>query len=122
MAVDVFQTFPERLPTPGLPEHVAGGWGRDVSSRVSTYTDRSVPNGSVELSAAIGSTPIVTGPHTSPVVTTLAPDTHVVGIRFRPGAASAVLGVPAAELLDLRVGLDDLWGASAAVLAERLAE
>lgn len=122
MAVDVSQTFRERLPTRGLHEHVAVVWVRDVSSRASTYTDRSVPNGSVELSAAIGSTPIVTGPHTGPVVTTLAPDTHVVGIRFRPGAASAVLGVPAAELLDLRVGLDDLWGASAAVLAERLAE
>lgn len=122
MAVDAAQIFRERLPTRGLHEHVAVVWMRDVSSGASSYTDRSVPNGSVELSAAIGSNPIVIGPHTGPVVTTLTPGTHVVGIRFRPGAASAVLGVPAPELVDLRVGLEDLWGAGAAGLAERLAE
>jgi AraC-like DNA-binding protein len=122
MAVEIPQRFRERLPTRALHEHVALVWVRDVSSRASIYTDRSVPNGSVELSAAIGSNPMVTGQHTGPVVTTLTPGTHMVGVRFRPGAASAVLGVPAPELVDLRVGLDDVWGASATVLAERLAE
>jgi AraC-like DNA-binding protein len=32
-----------------------------------------------------------------------------VGVRFRPGKASAFLSVPANELTDLRVPLDDLW-------------
>ncbi len=31
------------------------------------------------------------------------------GVRFRPGAAPAFLGVPAHELRDRRVALDDLW-------------
>ena len=33
----------------------------------------------------------------------------VVGVRFRPGKAGAFLSVPASELTDLRVPLDDLW-------------
>ncbi|QNP69479.1 AraC family transcriptional regulator [Streptomyces roseirectus] len=34
------------------------------------------------------------------------------GVRFRPGTAPALLGVPAYELRDLRVELADLWPAS----------
>ncbi|GAA4813376.1 helix-turn-helix transcriptional regulator [Streptomyces ziwulingensis] len=36
------------------------------------------------------------------------------GIRFFPGTAPALLGVPAHELRDRRVGLSDLWPASEA--------
>ena len=32
-----------------------------------------------------------------------------VGVRFRPGKAGAFLRVPAVELTDLRIPLDDLW-------------
>ena len=32
-----------------------------------------------------------------------------VGVRFRPGKAGAFLSVPASELTDLRVPLDELW-------------
>ncbi|MFI6644991.1 helix-turn-helix domain-containing protein [Streptomyces sp. NPDC050504] len=37
-----------------------------------------------------------------------------VGIRFAPGTAPALLGVPAHELRDLRVDLDELWPAAQA--------
>lgn len=33
-----------------------------------------------------------------------------VGVRFRPARATAFLAVPASELTDLRVSLDDVWG------------
>ncbi|MFD4629204.1 helix-turn-helix domain-containing protein [Streptomyces sp. NPDC058284] len=42
-----------------------------------------------------------------------------VGVRFFPGSAPALLGVPAHELRDARVDLADLWGAGR---ARRLAE
>ena len=32
-----------------------------------------------------------------------------VGVRFRPGKAAAFLSLPASELTDLRVSLDDVW-------------
>ncbi len=44
----------------------------------------------------------------------------VLGVHFRPGGALPFLGVPAAELAGAHVGLDALWGARAAEVAERL--
>jgi transcriptional regulator GlxA family with amidase domain len=47
----------------------------------------------------------------------------VVGIRFRPGAAPSLLGVPAAALTDGRPALRDVWGrAEARALEEDLAK
>ena len=43
-----------------------------------------------------------------------------VGVRFRPGKASAFLTVPANELTDLRVPIDELW-LDAAEVRERIA-
>ncbi len=63
---------------------------------------------------------LVAGPDTGPVdVDTRA---TVVGIRFRPGAASGILGLPASELRDRRVPLAAIWGRTADELAERLAD
>ena len=45
---------------------------------------------------------------------------EIVGIRLRPGVAGAVFGMPASELLDARVHLEDLVGEEAPRLAERL--
>jgi AraC-like DNA-binding protein len=45
----------------------------------------------------------------------------VVGVRFRPGAAPAVLGLPASELAGLTVGADELWGSFASALGEQVA-
>lgn len=45
-----------------------------------------------------------------------------VGVRFAPGVAPALLGVPAYELRDRRVDLADLWpGPEAREIAERVA-
>jgi len=62
----------------------------------------------------------VAGPDTRPVA--VVGRATFVGIRFRPGAAPGLLGVPASELLDRRVALQDLWGRAADDLAERLAD
>lgn len=48
---------------------------------------------------------------------------HYAGIRFAPGDAPALLGVPASELRDRRVELGALWGeARARRLGERVAD
>jgi AraC-like DNA-binding protein len=51
----------------------------------------------------------------------LAPGATVVGVRFRPGASPAVLGLPASELAGLTVGADELWGSFATAFGERVA-
>ena len=43
----------------------------------------------------------------------------VAGVRLHPGAAAAALGVPADELRDRRVALEDLWGRAGREAAER---
>ena len=44
----------------------------------------------------------------------------MVGVRFRPGAAPAVLGVPASELVDQSFATAELWGSAAEALGERV--
>jgi AraC-like DNA-binding protein len=46
----------------------------------------------------------------------------MVGISFRPGAAEGILGLPVTELTDCHVSLDELWGARAEDMRERLLE
>ncbi len=54
---------------------------------------------------------LVAGPDTRAYVPEGAP-AHWAGVRFHPGTAPALLGVPAHELRDRRVELADLWGAA----------
>jgi AraC-like DNA-binding protein len=61
----------------------------------------------------------VAGPDTRPF--RVSGQATFVGLRFRPGAAPGLLGVPASDLLDQNVALRDLWGKPADELAERLA-
>jgi len=43
-----------------------------------------------------------------------------IGVQLRPGAARALLGVPADELAGRHLRLEDLWGADAALMREQL--
>jgi len=55
------------------------------------------------------------GTMTRPLVFAGASDASFVGVRFRPARAAAFLRLPASELTDLSVPLDDLWSDAAAV-------
>ena len=117
------QHYVERLPHPGLRSVISFGFVQQVSEDAPPYVHRSVPNGSIEVSCQLGSAiPVVTGAHHGPDVSTLEPGSSVVGVRLRPGAAEAVLGIPASELTDRRVPLDLVWGRSSDELVSRLAD
>ncbi|MFD9378237.1 helix-turn-helix domain-containing protein [Streptomyces sp. NPDC059999] len=61
-----------------------------------------------------------TGPHPAGEIPGEAPGGTFWGLRFAPGTAPALLGVPAHELRDRRVELAGLWpGAEVRRLAER---
>jgi AraC-like DNA-binding protein len=115
------QSYVERPPVPALTGLVSSVWIQRVSPAADPYTQRNIPNGGVELLCPVGSVPRVVGPLTRPLVEVLVPGTTVVGVRFRPGAAASVLGLPASELADLVVGTDELWGRAAVALGERVA-
>ena len=115
------QTYRERRPAAELGRHATCVFVQQVFPGSEPYTHRPVPNGSAELRCEVGAMPRVVGPQTGPVEYTLAPGAAMVGVRFTPGAAPSVLGVPASEVVDLSVGADDLWGRSAVALGEEVA-
>lgn len=66
---------------------------------------------------------LVAGPDTRSGTSAAGTGGQYAGIRFAPGTAPALLGVPAHELRDRRVALAELWpGARVRVLTERIAE
>lgn len=117
--MDRAQTYVERIPSPALAGRVRTVWIQRTGSN--SYVQRHLPTGGVELHCPIGGLPRLVGPLTAARVQVLAPHTTVVGARFWPSAAAPLLGLPADELADLTVRLDDLWGDAAARLGELLA-
>lgn len=106
------QSYVERPPIPALAGVVSSVWIQQVAPDAPPYTQRNLPTGAVELVCRVGSEPRIVGPLTAASVEVLAPGTTIIGLRFAPGAATSVLGLPAAELVDLAVDARDAWGAA----------
>ncbi len=95
-------------------------WEAALPAGAAPFVQRVVPDGCADLMWLDGGL-VVAGPDTGPMPSLMRPGARVGGVRFGPGAASAVLGVPADALRDARVPLRELWGAEADRLAERVA-
>jgi AraC-like DNA-binding protein len=119
--VDTVQSYRERLPASGLAGHLTCVWVQRVEDGSAPYAHRTVPNGSAELVVEVGGLPRVVGPQTAATEELVPGGTTVVGVRFRPGAAPAVFGMPATEVVDLDLSADELWGSAAVALGEAVA-
>ncbi len=115
------QSYRELPPPPVLAAFVSCLWVQEVAPGAAPYMHRTIPNGGVEIACRVGGLPRLVGPRTAADVEVIGPATTVVGVRFRPGAAPSALGVPASELLDRTVALEELLGRPALVLGERVA-
>ncbi|MEU0150839.1 AraC family transcriptional regulator [Micromonospora fulviviridis] len=82
---------------------------------------RVLPDGCLDLLWSSRAGLLVAGPDRTAHLSVSVPGERWVGLRLPPGTGPAVFGVPADELRDLRVPLDDLWGPAAAELADRVA-
>jgi AraC-like DNA-binding protein len=82
---------------------------------------RVVPDACVDLIWS-GERLSIAGPDTTARVVTLAPGSRLVVVRLRPGAAGAVLGLPASELRDMSPDAAEVLGRDvAAALLDELA-
>ena len=95
--------------------HVACLWVRDAEAE--TQRRRIVPDACVDV-VWTGARLVVAGPATGPVLAEVQAGRRAFGVRFRIGAAGAALGLPASELRDRTVPLEDVWGAAAAEVEE----
>ncbi|WP_243713123.1 helix-turn-helix domain-containing protein [Actinomadura sp. 6K520] len=101
---------------PGL----ACAWTAALPRDAEPFTQRVVPDGCVDVMWSESGI-LVAGPDTGPIPATVRPGESTVAVRFGPGTAPPVLGVPADAIRDGRVPLRDLWGGEADRLAEAVA-
>jgi AraC-like DNA-binding protein len=103
------------LPAPAELAHLV----RCVWVRTGTAAEALVlPDGCTDVIVRDGRASVA-GPDTGPVPVSLDPGEVVTGVRFAPGTAGVALGVPADELRDRRVALEDLWGRAGRRIGER---
>lgn len=98
-------SYREMPPPPGLSGLLDCVWTRRAGA--GSPATRVVPDGCVDLMWITDGTCrlVVAGPDTHAHVSDLGPGGTIAGIRFAPGAAASVLGLP----LDARPELADLW-------------
>ncbi len=101
-------------------EGLACSWTAALPRDGEPYVQRVVPDGCVDLMWSERGI-LVAGPDTGPVPATVRPGDSVVAVRFGPGSAPPVLGVPADAIRDGRLPLRELWGGEADRLAEAVA-
>jgi AraC-like DNA-binding protein len=129
-------SFSIHPPPPRLAGSVGYFWS--LADAPSHARERVVPSGTVEIvfnlhedefrierPVAGGETArlrgaIVSGPYGRAFGVETRAHASIVGIHLEPGGATDVLGLPAAELTDRHVGLEDLWGRRAREIRERL--
>jgi AraC-like DNA-binding protein len=114
--------FRELRPPPALATHADRIWVRITGEDPVELRPRIVPDGCIDIVVLGDAAPIVVGPATRAVHALLPPHCVSIGIRFRPGMAPSLLGVPASELLDATLPLRAVWGRLAAQLSENVAE
>jgi AraC-like DNA-binding protein len=135
--------YREYQPRPVLQPYVECFWSRvsglPAGSRSSATPDSHLvlPDGCIDIifdfsdyavegELSQGADPVAgafaVGTMTHPLLVRSAGRLRFVGVRFKPGQSHRFLGIPASEVTNLRVGLEDLWSAEAKDLAERLSE
>ena len=104
-------SYHEAPPPPGLAPFVDCLWTRTAADAASTT--QVVPDGCVDLmwiTERGTSRLVLAGPDTRPHPSTLAPGDTIAGVRFAPGAAADVLGVPLHTMRDDRPEAAEMWG------------
>jgi methylphosphotriester-DNA--protein-cysteine methyltransferase len=114
----VEDAYSEHVPPAGLESIVACTWEQTAHG---DRRQRIVPDGCVDLVWMADRRLVIAGPDTSARDVALPAGARIAGLRLRPGAAGAVLGLPASELRDRDVAAVEVWGAAAERLQEAVA-
>ena len=110
------ESYVEYAPPAALREYVECFWTRGAAP-VAGARHHVIPDGCIDLLFTYDSLAACDGPASAFAVGTMTRPLSVgateaaayVGVRFWPGRALPFVGVPAAEITDLRVAIGDLW-------------
>lgn len=120
------RAFPVSAPLRGHVSQVLAY--RETLPAGETVTERVLPDGAVRLmfdfadSPAGGPAVRVAGASTSPTVLQLSGRMEGLSVALQPGAAAALLGLPAGEIEGQALPLQALWGTEVSTLAAQMAE
>jgi AraC-like DNA-binding protein len=114
--------YREYLPPVALREHVLCFWTQSIQRSEAVYAQRVLPDACLDLVFFQGQSPAVIGPWTESFIAQLAPGTRITGVRFHPGKAASILGLPASELINQEAALADIWKATAREPFARIGE
>jgi AraC-like DNA-binding protein len=109
LAAEPTATYREYAPPPALRRDLVCAWTLEIATGTRRHHQRVLPDGCSDLVWIGEAPPVVVGPMTHSALSTLEAGTTVVGLRLRPEAAARTLGVPAQEVVDRHVRLDQLW-------------
>ena len=92
------------------PSRVPGAfvWNSSVTEGQQT---RVLPDGCMDF-IWVGGRVMIAGPDTQAVIYSTGTRAQVTGLRFAPGFAPGVIGIPAHEFTDTRAFLDEVWPAA----------
>jgi AraC-like DNA-binding protein len=99
----------EYLPPPALASFVDRFWSRPAGHPLRpTESHRIFPDGCLDIVVGPRDA-FVVGAMTRPILVPPAAAAGMIGVRFRPGMATAFLQIPAAALTDDRAPLEAVW-------------
>jgi AraC-like DNA-binding protein len=113
--------YRELAPSGEVYSLVACRWLREATEDETRDSVLVLPDGCVDLLWREGEL-VLAGLDRTARRSPVRPGERTLGLRLRPGVAGAVLGMPASEVLDVHVKLEELLGREAGELAERLGE
>jgi AraC-like DNA-binding protein len=114
--------YREYAPPRSLADYFLCLWTQSITGCHSEYAQRVLPDGCIDIVFINDEAPIVVGPWVKPFVARLPVATKIVGARWHPGRAPALLGLPAAELLNQSVALRDVWSGRLSSSFEQVSE
>ena len=63
---------------------------------------------------------VISGPYAEAFMSDSAEEAAILGVHFKPGGASSILGIPARELCNAHIDLHAIWGRTANTMREQL--
>ena len=100
-----------RVPLP-LYHHLVCFWTQSITGSRGVYSHTVLPDACVDVVFINNEAPLLVGPWQESFITNFPPGTKILGVRFHPGRAAPLLKLPATDLLNLCLPLQDVSGRS----------